>query len=120
VARIVYEDKFITEFSDGTEEVRFTEAEWEVMLADPAFGYVHAGCGHPTSAYERRAMETGMGDTHCHRCEIEGEQFCYAIEFAEAEHGPVTIRTMFSGSLALVAADGRVVDIIRQRPVKEG
>ncbi len=40
MASKVYEDEFITEYDDGTEEVRFTEAEWEVMLNDPAFGYV--------------------------------------------------------------------------------
>jgi hypothetical protein len=112
MARVTYQDEGITEYDDGTEEVRFTDAEWERMLADPAFGYVHR-CGHPTSAGERRAMETGLGDTHCHRCENEAEAICYAIEDAEAEHGRVTTRTLASGSLALVGADGRVVEILR-------
>jgi hypothetical protein len=40
MARIVYEDEFVTERDDGTVEVRFTDAEWEMMLSDPAFGYV--------------------------------------------------------------------------------
>lgn len=46
---IRYEDPLITEYADGTEEVRFTDAEWAVMMRDPAFGYVRR-CGHPTNA----------------------------------------------------------------------
>jgi hypothetical protein len=45
---ITYEDDLVTEYSDGREEVRFTEAEWAAMRSDPAFGYVRR-CGHPTS-----------------------------------------------------------------------
>ena len=35
-ARIVYQDTTVTEYDDGTEEVRFTQAEWEHMAAHPA------------------------------------------------------------------------------------
>lgn len=37
---VVYEDELVTEYRDGTEEVRFTDAEWAVMMEDPAYGYV--------------------------------------------------------------------------------
>lgn len=40
MSHIVYEDAAVTEYADGTEEVRFTDAEWEAMLSDPRFGYV--------------------------------------------------------------------------------
>ena len=40
MARVTYQDDSITEYDDGTEEVRFTDAEWEAMLADSRFGYV--------------------------------------------------------------------------------
>jgi len=83
-ARVVYEDEFITERADGTEEVRFTDAEWDRMYADPAFGYVHR-CGHPTSSHERRAMETGMGDTDCRICENESEDYYHTYLFAIEE-----------------------------------
>lgn len=46
--RIVYEDELVTEYDDGTEEVRFTPAEYEAMAADPAtFGLAcrHHGAG---------------------------------------------------------------------------
>lgn len=171
-ARVVYEDEFITERADGTEEVRFSDREWEVMSRDPAFGYVHR-CGHPTSGYERRAMETGMGDTHCHTCEHEadmnysvyldaletganeeqarakadkafpstapglpeeidaGEAFArycdeHGLDEPEQEvpdswygdpvsegivRGELTLRTLASGSIAVVDADGKVVEI---------
>jgi hypothetical protein len=46
---IRYQDATITEYADGTEEVRFSNAEWEIMRKDPAFGYVRH-CGHPTNA----------------------------------------------------------------------
>jgi hypothetical protein len=44
-----FEDDLVTEYSDGREEVRFTESEWSVMMTDPSFGYVRS-CGHPTNA----------------------------------------------------------------------
>ena len=37
---ITYQDAQVTEYSDGTEEVRFTDEEWAIMLADPKYGYV--------------------------------------------------------------------------------
>jgi len=49
VSYITYQDDLVTERSDGSEEVRFTDAEWAVMMKDPAFGYVRP-CGHPTNA----------------------------------------------------------------------
>ncbi len=67
---------FGTDYPTYDEPVTFSEEEWAIMMADPAFGYVHP-CGHPTSPGERRAMETGLGDTHCHRCEADAEQAYY-------------------------------------------
>jgi hypothetical protein len=40
MARITYEDDTLTEYDDGTEEVRFTADEWAAMNTDPAFGYI--------------------------------------------------------------------------------
>lgn len=61
MTQIIFEDDRVTEYSDGTEEVRFTEAEYAAMAADPVrFGYARP-CGHPT----------GPGD--CLDCEFAGE-----------------------------------------------
>jgi hypothetical protein len=59
-ARVVHESEFVTEYSDGTEEVRFSEAEWEQMLTDPKFGYVGT-CGHSTAGF--------LSDGSCPICE---------------------------------------------------
>lgn len=53
MARITYQDSQITEYDDGTEEVRFTEEEWAIMLADPAFGYVCSAGRHRIDGGER-------------------------------------------------------------------
>lgn len=61
----VYEDEFVTEYDDGTEEVRFTDAEWAEMLSDPKFGYV---C--------RNGHRLSDGDRYyggCLTCEYEAE-----------------------------------------------
>jgi hypothetical protein len=46
---ITYEDDLVTEYSDGREEVRFTEAEWAAMRADPVRFGLARPCGHPLS-----------------------------------------------------------------------
>lgn len=62
MSRIIYQDDFVTEHEDGTEEVRFSDAEWALMMGDPArFGYV-CPSGHTWSDDER---EHG----HCNACE---------------------------------------------------
>ena len=73
MARIVYMDQFVTEYDDGTEEVRFTADEWEVMLTDPAFGYVCHN-GHRLSDSDRSyiAME-GI----CPSCFYDAEDWEY-------------------------------------------
>lgn len=53
MAEKVYEDDLITEYSDGSTDVRFTGDEWEMMLNDPAFGYVCAN-GHRLSDSDRQ------------------------------------------------------------------
>lgn len=79
MTRIVYEDEFITEYDDGTEEVRFTDAEWEQMLTDPRFGYVFS-CGHriPVDTHGQPG-----GDGTCWICEAEHEAEYYAMLDAE-------------------------------------
>lgn len=58
MARVVYEEfeasgSGIREFDDGTEEAFFSEAEWDVMLNDPAFGYV-CQAGHRMTEADHR------------------------------------------------------------------
>ncbi len=72
MAHIVYEDPLVTEYSDGTEEVRFTEEEYAAMAADPVrFGYAFP-CGH------RRPENT---DGTCWECEAIGERDDWMAEF---------------------------------------
>jgi hypothetical protein len=63
-----YEDDLVTEYSDGTEEVRFTNEELEAMAADPVrFGLVRR-CGHAFSfAYGSPV------DSDCMICEAGAE-----------------------------------------------
>ena len=72
----------VQEFSDGSERVFFSEAEWNVMLNDPAFGYV-LRCGH--SAHY-------AWDGGCSKC------------FAEAERQEAEME-------ALLEQDDRVTDV---------
>lgn len=77
MARTVYEDARVTEYDDGTEEVRFSQDEERIMARNPRyFGYVLA-CGHPRSA--------AMGDGCCGACEGLGEEMAYAETEAEAQ-----------------------------------
>jgi hypothetical protein len=64
---IRFQDATITEYADGTEEVRFTDAEWAIMRNDPAFGYVRR-CGHPTTIYNGVLI-----DNDCPICEAGPE-----------------------------------------------
>lgn len=73
MARIVYQDEGITEYDDGTEEVTFTEAEWEVMLNDPAFGYVCHN-GHRLNDADRRFI---VSEGICPTCFNDAENAYY-------------------------------------------
>jgi hypothetical protein len=53
MAKKVYEDDLVTEYDDGSTEVRFTDAEWKLMLSDPSFGYVCRN-GHRLSDSDRK------------------------------------------------------------------
>ena len=67
MAHIVYEDELITEYSDGREEVRFTDEEWAVMMADPvAWGYA-CERGH------RIDLPGAIGGEGCVACFNESE-----------------------------------------------
>jgi hypothetical protein len=46
MASIVYEDEFVTEYNDGTTEVRFSDEEWEVMARSPRYFGLVLECGH--------------------------------------------------------------------------
>ena len=66
MTEIRYQDEWITEYADGTEEVRFSDAEWAMMMEDPVrFGYA-CPSGHAWSAAE---CEHG----HCNACIAESE-----------------------------------------------
>lgn len=69
MSRIVYEDAYVTEYDNGDEQCRFTDREWEVMLSDPAFGYVCHN-GHRLSDADHRYGA-------CLSCEHEAEYAYY-------------------------------------------
>lgn len=53
MAHAIFISRLVTEYDDGTEEVRFTEDEARVMAADPVYyGYAFEGCGHATQGNE--------------------------------------------------------------------
>lgn len=59
---VTYQDAGLTEYDDGTSEAHFTDAEWAVMMEDPArFGYT-CKAGHGWSDAERE-------HDHCVECE---------------------------------------------------
>ena len=45
--KIVYEDRYVTEYDDGTEEVRFSDAEARAMAQDPVYFGYSCRAGHP-------------------------------------------------------------------------
>jgi hypothetical protein len=71
MANVIFQDELHTAYDDGTEEVRFTDAELDMMAADPAFGYVRT-CGHPV---ERSMQNNPFGPGDCPIC--EGEMAAY-------------------------------------------
>lgn len=79
-AAVVFEDARVTEYADGTEAVRFTEEEWAIMLADPAFGYVCRSGRHrvDSPAFQEWAIREGG----CMTCSAEMEA-AYSEEAGE-------------------------------------
>lgn len=70
---------------DHDEPVTFTDAEWDYMLDDPAFGYVCAA-GHSQARWNNNPMWDGT----CWTCDHENEAAYYeyeAHEQAEMEEG---------------------------------
>lgn len=65
---VVFESDTYRQYGDGREEVFFTAEEWEVMVKDPAFGYVRR-CGHRTTFQERQRGIFG----DCLECEFAGD-----------------------------------------------
>lgn len=63
MAHAIYEDALYTAYDDGTEEVRFTDAEWAMMLDDPATFGLCCENGHWGDHTWR---EQGI----CIRCEV--------------------------------------------------
>lgn len=135
MARIVFEDEGITEYDDGTEEVRFSAEEWDAMLKDPAYGYICQARKHRLSESDHRFI---VSEGICPHCFADAEEFegiyrdAYeqAIERGDDENGARAVasmaaavyehrgllcRTMASGSLALYEPKGGlVVEIIRE------
>ncbi len=65
---IVYEDEFVTEYSSGHTEVRFSDEEWAAMHRDPvAFGFA-APCGHAVDTDSAFYIAEG-----CPKCFAAGE-----------------------------------------------
>lgn len=77
MARKVYEDERVTEYDDGTEEVRFSEDEWKVMERNPRYFGLVQQCGH--------ALGAAMGDGCCGTCEglMDEMQYCETEEEAD-------------------------------------
>ena len=62
---------------DGTEHVTFSDREWEIMLADPAFGYVCSN-GHRLTPADQR-------NGGCSACEADAyERLDRALALQEA------------------------------------
>lgn len=78
-ARIIYEDEFLTEYDDGTEEARFTDEEWAIMLSDPAYGYVCPSGRHRIDGGERNWSPA------------EGCMSCFAEHEALSDYEEVTV-----------------------------
>ena len=84
-ARVTFEEfaddgSGIREYSDGTEECFFSEAEWDVMLSDPAFGYVCTN-GHRLTDSDRRFIEVeGICPTCYGDAMAADEDYFYAEE----------------------------------------
>lgn len=51
MARIVYQDSRVTEYADGTEEVRFSDDENAIMERNPRYFELCLPCGHSRSYY---------------------------------------------------------------------
>lgn len=49
--RIVYESRLVTEYEDGTEDVRFTDDEYAAMALRPRFFGLVLQCGHALGLY---------------------------------------------------------------------
>ncbi len=92
-AHVVYEDDLYTMYDDGTEQVRFTEAEADAMAADPLyFGLVACRRLHPLSAL--------LSDGSCGMCEYEGEVAYYAELEARGELPPASDTTNVPATVA--------------------
>lgn len=73
--RVVYEDALVTEYADGTEEVRFTDAEYEAMRKDPVYyGY---SCPRGHSIREDDPFYQAEG---CPKCFAEAESWDYEAD----------------------------------------
>lgn len=76
----VYQDELVTEYNDGTEEIRFRDVEYVIMGEDPQdWGYA---CPMGLHAYSGGFDARGI----CGKCEVnmdteEGEALPYPSEF---------------------------------------
>lgn len=81
--RIVYQDDQVTEYEDGTEEVRFSDAEWEAMSLRPRYFGLVLQCGHALSHYN--AAEG------CIACFSIGEE----LQYCESDEDYAAIEASF-------------------------
>jgi hypothetical protein len=86
MARITYQDDSITEYDDGTEEVRFTAEEWERMLADPAFGYV-CRFGHTLRDADHR-YGSCLACEHAAEAWLDDDDIAEALALGETDTDP--------------------------------
>jgi hypothetical protein len=70
---VVYQDERVTEYADGTEEVRFSDDEYKIMARSPRYFGLVLQCGH--------ALSAAMGDGGCGTC----ESLFDAMQYAETE-----------------------------------
>jgi hypothetical protein len=66
MAKITYESETITEWDDGTTDVRFREEEWIAMHKDPVYFGLACHAGH-------RLSQAEGNNGFCGRCEAQAE-----------------------------------------------
>lgn len=89
---IVHDSDTVTEYADGSTEVRFTEREWEIMQANPVLFGLALRCGHPTNAAD------GAGD--CLMCEFAGydEEYTGCEGHPAGPYDPMGVTVICDGS----------------------
>lgn len=61
-ANVYYQDEYTTEYDDGTEEHRFSDAEWNTMHRDPVYYEMACRNGHSFGYGNGRTFYENTGD----------------------------------------------------------